>query len=254
VSPTISTHPKSALIFQLAKQTPARFQSLVRQFFVNRTAARIVPILILAATATIPALIAGSDLDPTLHAIENRYNHAQTLKLDFSESYLAFRRPTQTETGVLYLRKPGRMRWDYATPPGKFFLADGKDTFSYSPDENRVQKAPLKMSDDDRAPLAFLLGHLDFHKDFQSFENHIENNETWIVAHPKSQNLPYKQVDFLATPEGQIRKVRVTDQTDAKLEFTFSNEQLNPQIAPNMFVFKQPAGAAVVNIGAEAAQ
>jgi len=218
----------------------------MRQSFVTRTAARIVLTLTLAAAAAIPALTAASDLDPTLHAIENRYNHAQTLKLDFNESYIASRRPTQSESGVLYLRKPGRMRWDYATPAGKFFLADGKDTFSYSPDENRVQKAPLKMSDDDRAPLAFLLGHLDFHKDFQSFETRIENNETWIVAHPKSQNLPYKQVDFLATPDGQIRKVRVTDQTNAKLEFAFSNEQLNPQIAPTLFVFKQPAGAEVV--------
>jgi outer membrane lipoprotein carrier protein len=221
---------------------------------VNRTAARIVSLLTLAAAATLPALAAGPDLDPTLHAIENRYNHAQTLKLDFSESYLAFRRPTQSESGVLYLRKPGRMRWDYATPTGKFFLADGKDTFSYSPDENRVQKAPLKMSDDDRAPLAFLLGRLDFHKDFQSFETRIENGETWIVAHPKSQNLPYMQVDFLASPDGQIRKVRVTNQDQSKLEFSFSNEQLNPQIAPAMFVFKQPAGAAVVNISAEAGQ
>jgi outer membrane lipoprotein carrier protein len=186
------------------------------------------------------------ELEPTLRAIENRYNHAQSLKLDFSESYLASRRPTQTESGILYLRKPGRMRWEYTSPPGKIFLADGKDTWLYTPDDHHAEKAPLKLSEDDRAPLAFLLGKLDFHKDFQSFESVNENGNSWIVAKPKSQNLPYKEVEFLATPDGQIHKIRVTDQDQSKLEYTFSNEQLNTPVAPGLFVFHPPAGVEVV--------
>ena len=168
---------KLALFFRIALQftptrdRPARFTANRRQYFVMRLAATFVFAL---SCAAIYAAGAASDLDPALHAIENRYNHAQSLKLDFSESFLASRRPTQTESGVLYLRKPGRMRWEYTSPAGKIFLADGKDTFLYTPDDHRAEKAPLKLSEDDRAPLAFLLGKLDFHKDFQSFESHSE--------------------------------------------------------------------------------
>lgn len=153
----------------------ARFHSNRRQHFVMRLAARFVFVL---SCITIYAAGDVSDLDPTLHAIENHYNHAKSLKLDFSESFLASRRPTQTESGVLYLKKPGHMRWEYTSPAGKIFLADGKNTYLYTPDDGRAEKAPLKASDDDRAPLAFLLGKLDFHKDFQSFESRAESGDS----------------------------------------------------------------------------
>ena len=67
------------------------------------------------------------------------------------------------------LRKPGRMRWDYSEPSGKLFLSDGKDVYLYTPDANRVEKTKLKASEDMRAPLAFLLGKLDFSKEFRDF-------------------------------------------------------------------------------------
>lgn len=200
-----------------------------------------VPFFAAAAPANQP-----QDLNPTLKAIEARYNHAQTLKLEFSETYTASRHPVQNESGTLYLRKPGRMRWQYSSPAGKIFLADGKYTWLYTPEDHRAEKASLRMSEDDRAPLAFLLGKLDFHKDFQSFETHSDASGNWISARPKSQNLPYTQVEFLAGPDGRIERVRVTNQDLSKLEFTFVNEQLNAPVAPSLFVFEPPAGVEVV--------
>jgi outer membrane lipoprotein carrier protein len=211
-----------------------------------RSAASIVFVLSLIA---LPASAANPNLDPVLKAIENRYNHAQSLKLDFSESYVAARRPAQSESGVLYLRKPGRMRWEYTFPAGKIFLADGKDTWLYTPDDHRAEKSSLKVSEDMRAPLAFLLGKLDFQKDFQSFTSHNDGGVLWIGAQPKSHNLPYSQVEFLAGPDGEIQKVRVTNQDQSKLEFSFSNEQLNPPVAASLFVFHPPAGVEVVESG-----
>jgi len=217
---------------------------LDRQTFVIRLAARIVPILTLAALLA-PA--ATPSLDDTLKAIEKRYNHADSLKLDFSEVYVAAHRPAQNESGVLYLRKPGRMRWEYSNPAGKLFLADGKNAWLYTPENHRAEKTPLKMSEDMRAPLAFLLGKLDFHRDFKSFETHKDaNGAEWILALAKNQNLPYTQVEFLATPEGEIQRIRVTNQDQSKLEYTFSNEQMNAPTAPKLFVFSPPAGTEVV--------
>jgi outer membrane lipoprotein carrier protein len=247
VSDPYSRPAKLASLFQIAFQPfpdgPARLEALRRQSFVMRSAASFVFALSAVAFA---ALGANPDPDPTLKAIENRYNHAQSLKLDFSESYVASRRPAQNESGVLYLRKPGRMRWEYASPAGKVVLADGKDTWLYTPEDHRAEKSSLKLSEDMRAPLAFLLGKLDFQKDFQSFASHPEGADSWIAALPKSQNLPYSQVEFLASPDGRIHKVRVTNQDQSKLEFSFSNEQLNAPVAASLFVFRPPVGVEIV--------
>ena len=196
--------------------------------------------------SAIPAFAADQKIDGLLKTVENRYNRAQSLKLDFSETYSNTRHPAQHDSGVLYLRKPGRMRWEYATPAGKVFLSDGKDTYLYLPDERKVEKSKLKQSEDMRAPLAFLLGKLDFSREFKSFRTRDEGPDTWIVAEPKSPNLAYTKVEFLATAAGQIRHVRVTGQDQSKLEFVFANEQLNAPAAPALFVFRAPPGVEVV--------
>lgn len=185
-------------------------------------------------------------LDPLLHGVENHYNHAQSLKLDFSETYSASRRPTQVERGTLFLRKPGKMRWDYAAPAGKIFLSDGKNILLYTPGNNRLEKSRLKESEDLRAPLAFLLGKLNFWREFRSFTSRSEGDSTWVSAIPNSDQLAYTQVDFLVAPDAQIQRVRITGQEHSILEFSFSNEQINAPVAASMFVFSPPPGTEIV--------
>ena len=67
-----------------------------------------------------------------------------------------------------------------------------------------------------------------------------------IVAEPKSQNLAYAKVAFLASPAGEIRQVRITGQDQSKLTFTFSGEQINVPVAPGLFTFRAPPGVMVV--------
>ena len=62
------------------------------------------------------------------------------------------------------------MRWEYSQPAGKLFLSDGKLIYYYNPIANRAEKMKLQESEDMRAPLAFLLGKLDFQKDFTRFQ------------------------------------------------------------------------------------
>ncbi len=206
-------------------------------------ALRLVTAIPLLAVA-LPA--AGPEVRDQLKAIENRYNHAQSLTLSFSESYAGARRPARTEAGTLYLKKPGRMRWDYSDPAGKLFVSDGKDVYLYTPGEPRAEKSALKQTGDMRAPLAFLLGKLDFDREFKTFSSTPDASGTWIAAEPKSQNLAYTKVEFLATALGEIRRVRITGQDGSKLEFAFSAEKLNAAVAPSLFIFQPPAGIPVV--------
>ena len=203
----------------------------------------------LGAWIFLPAFAIPKDLDTLLKTIEARYNRTQSLKLDFSQTYEGTGRPEQKESGVLYLRKPGRMRWEYSSPAGKLYLSDGKDVFQYSPADAQATKTRLKESEDMRAPLAFLLGKLDFNKEFKSFQANPGPGGTWIVAEPKSENLAYSQVQFLAGPDGEIHQVRVTGQEGSKLDFIFSNEQLNAPVAASQFIFHPPPGVQVVEAG-----
>jgi len=196
----------------------------------------------------IPAFAAPPELRDQLKSIEDRYNHVQSLTLNFTENYAGSRRPARKESGTLYLRKPGRMRWEYADPAGKLFISDGKYVYVYTPGDPRAEKSVLKESADMRAPLAFLLGKLNFEKEFKSFSTAPDADGTWIVAEPKSPNLEYTKVEFLTAAAGEIRKVRITGQDRSRLEFAFSGEKLNAPVAPSLFLFQPPVGVPIVEV------
>jgi outer membrane lipoprotein carrier protein len=193
----------------------------------------------------------GSDADVTrvLKAVETRYNSAASLQVLFREDYTPSGRPHRTENGTLTLSKPGRMRWEYSQPPGKLWVSDGKRVSMYLPQENRVEQSPLKESDDVRVPLAFLLGKLHFDKEFMNVKWRTEGTGLRIVADPKSDSLPYSDVEFLISAQNEIREVKVTGFDKSVLVYTFDQEKLNPTVDPKLFQFKVPAGAEVVEAG-----
>ena len=193
-----------------------------------------------------PAFGAGVDTAALLQAVQERYNRAQTLQVLFQQTYSMGKRGSRTESGELFLRRPGRMRWQYDSPKGKLFLSDGKEMYLYTPASNQVQEMKVRDSEDMRAPLAFLLGRLDFWRDFQRFVSRPEESDVRITAQPKSDRAPYSEVEFVVTPSHEIRYLRVTGQDQSVMEFRFMHEKLNPPLAESLFRFVPPPGAEVI--------
>lgn len=188
----------------------------------------------------------AAPLEELFKGVEARYNKAQSLQVLFHESYSAPQRPKMMESGTLRLRKPGRMRWDYSDPAGKLFLADGKSIYLYTPQDNQVEKMRMKDSEDMRVPLAFLLGKLNFTKEFQDFESRQEEGLTWVTGKPKSDNLPYTKVGFAISPDFRIHRVQVTGFDRSVTDFAFDQEKINPPMDAKIFRFQMPAGAKLV--------
>lgn len=141
------------------------------------------------------------------------------------------------------------MRWEYSQPKGKLWVSDGKTVSMYLPQENRVERSPLKESDDVRVPLAFLLGKLHFDKEFRNLEAHPEGAGMRILAQPRSDALPYSQVEFVVSARNEIREVKLLGFDKSVLLYSFDEEKMNPPADPRLFRFLVPAGAEVVENG-----
>jgi len=199
-------------------------------------------ILALFVLAPLAAPGADTDVARILHGVEERYNHIDSLQVAFTETY-TLRGRKRLERGDLFLRKPKRMRWQYSSPAGKLFVSDGKFIYAYYPDENRAEKMTFKETDDMRAPLAFLLGKLNFKEDFRDFHTEPDRNNVFITAIPKSGSLPYTGVVFLVSPDSVIHYLKVTGVDGSLLEYVFEDEKKNPPIPDSMFHFTPPPGA-----------
>jgi len=188
------------------------------------------------------------DVPKILKGVEEHYNNIKTLEVAFTEkSSLGGR--TRSESGELYLRKPGRMRWQYTSPAGKMFVSDGKYIYLYTPSDNRYERMPMKETEDMRAPLAFLLGRINFDDDFKEFRAQPDGRgNAFITAVPKSDKMPYTEVTFLVSPnDSVIHWLRVRGQDGSEMEFVFENERKNPVLKDGLFKFDPPPGAEVVS-------
>ena len=203
-----------------------------------------------AGTLILPPLAllfqAPTELARLLALVERRYNGASSLQLRFEQQYRGGGQPSRTESGILFLKKPGRMRWEYRHPEGKLFVSDGKDGWFYSPAMNQVEKSSMKATEDLRAPLAFLMGRLDFGRDFGSFRSEPQGDLMRVTGIPKAAKSPYREVEFLVARTGELRGVHVTGQDGGVNNFRFTEEQLRVALRDELFQFRVPAGAELV--------
>ena len=196
---------------------------------------------LMLAMAAITAQGAETDLAHTLKGIEDRYNNAKSLQVDFTQNYLLQGRKRVTR-GELFLKKPGKMRWQYWMPAGELWISDNKYIYSYFPDEKRAERMKFKETDDFRALLSFLLGNVDFNKDFREFRTTPDGANLRITAVPKAENSYYTEVTFTVSPDSVIHSLRAKDQGGATMEFTFENEKRNAPVQDSLFHFTPPAG------------
>lgn len=199
------------------------------------------PLIALIAFAQAP------DLQQTLKSIEARYNSTKTLQSNFEQS-VTMQGKRSVEHGVLYLRKPGQMRWEYAQPQGKLFLSDAKKIYYVSPASRRVEISAVKETEDLRAPLAFLLGRLDFSRDFGRYETSQRDGSLLIRAFPKNDKSIFEFVEFLPSPGGTLKTVTVQGRDGSRMEYSFTGETRNPPLNEKLFRFEAPAGFEIVEL------
>jgi len=183
--------------------------------------------------------------------VDRRYNSMQSLETSFTESY---RGPgvVRQESGTLWLKKPGRMRWEYRDPKPKLFLSDGKTAWFYVPGEPEVRKAAVKNLEDLRSPLRYLLGKTKLLKEFDGLT--LDPDEKPMVAGnvvlrgvPKTMADRVSQVLLEITPQYVIQRIVIAEVDGSETEFRFTEQKQNLPIAENRFKFTPPSGVEVVD-------
>jgi len=207
--------------------------------------------LLIAAVLFLATSLSAQQNLPSVHElvqlVDRHYDQLQSLKAGFSESYAGLGM-TKTESGTLFLRKPGRMMWRYSSPQGKIFLLDGKYAWFYTQGDAQVQRIPASELDDLRSPLRFLLGHTQLEKELTGLVLATAPNGSFtLTGQPKGQEKRVTRVALTVTRDGTINGIEVDEADGAITRFTFTDEQQNVEIPVSTFRFTPPAGVPVVD-------
>jgi len=199
------------------------------------------------------AISAGSPL-PDVHAIaqtvDERYNHLHTLQAEFTELYRGAG-VERTESGTLWLKKPGKMRWEYRSPREKLFLSDGKDAWFYVPGDRQVRRTAVKKLDDLRSPLAFLLGKTKLEKELQALSlapdvPPLAEGDVVLRGVPRSLAERVHQVLLEVSAEHLITRIVIEEADESVTEYRFTSQKEDVAVPDQRFQFVPPDGVEVI--------
>src|SRR6202163_4882583 len=201
----------------------------------------------------LPAVAANPSLDvhAIAQAVDNRYNHLQTLQAEFTETYRGAG-IERSESGSLWLKKPGKMRWEYRSPKEKLFLSDGKDAWFYLPGDRQVRRSSVKKLDDLRSPLSFLLGKTRLEKELDGLSlapdvAPVTPGNTVLRGVPRAMADRVNEVVLEITPDYRIARIQFEEADDSVTEYRFGEQRENAEIADQRFRFSPPPGVEIVN-------
>jgi outer membrane lipoprotein carrier protein len=210
--------------------------------------------IVLFATLA-PATGLAADVKTLAAAVDSHYNHLHSLQAEFAEIYRGSGMD-RTESGTLWLKKPGKMRWEYRSPRDKLFVSDGRDVWFYVPDNRQARKTAAKKLEDVRSPLAFLLGKTRLEKELQglSLAPDVEPLQPGnVVLRGVPQALADRVSETLLeiTPDHQIVRIVIQEVDGAMTEYRFADMREDVKIGDGRFEFKPPPGTETVEGGIE---
>ena len=182
--------------------------------------------------------------------VDEHYNHLQSLEADFTEIYQAAG-SDRTESGKLWLKKTGKMRWEYRSPEEKLFVDDGHDGWLYLPAEKQVRKSSMNL-DDLRSPLAFLLGKTKLEKELTGL-SFAPDMQTWHLGDVMLRGVPrgwedrIREILLEVTPEHEIVRILINGADESMTEYRFSNAKENAPVSNAQFRFSPPPGTEVID-------
>ncbi len=179
--------------------------------------------------------------------LDRHYNSLHSLSVHFVQHYDGMG-AHRTESGVLLLRKPGRMRWTYTDPDGQLFILDGRYAYFYTPGQSEAQRVPEKQLNDLRSPLRFLLGHTELEKELANLQvTPAANGGYELTGVPKGMEQRVAELKIEAGPDGTIRAMSIVETDGVTNRFDFSGELGNAPAPDSAFVFTPPPGVHIVN-------
>ncbi len=186
-------------------------------------------------------------------ALQKKYDGVKDFSADFTHAYEGgVLHKKITERGRVLIKKPGKMRWNYALPEEKVFVSDGVKMYSYIPQDKQVIVASVPPQDEVATPTLFLAGKGNLTRDFTSSLTELPAGmpagTRALKLVPKSRQQDYDWLVLVVDPGSlEIRGLVTTDAQGGKSSFSFTNLKQNVGLADKEFAFKIPRGVDVVS-------
>jgi outer membrane lipoprotein carrier protein len=203
---------------------------------------------LLGLSTVVPA--AAGEAEDLLGRINGRYRKVSTLRAEFVQrERVASLGRIRESRGVLLLKKPGKMRWDYTAPEKHLIVSDGQILWMYYPEEKNAYRLTFADEDISMTPLAILFRADRDMTDFftPTTVTPLKDGLTRVDLKPKAETDRMTSIALIArSSDGTLYGVIHKDAFGNITEVDFQKIVESPLVEDRQFVFTPPAGTKIM--------
>ena len=188
--------------------------------------------------------------------LQARYEKTKDLQADFTQKTTieGFERPV-TSSGKVYIKKPGRLRWNYLDPSVEDIYVNRDDVKVYVPEHKQVLVGKLTQMAASKAPLELLQGAAKLEESFDIEPTPGKGRGVGgirlLTLLPKSREgeagRSLQRIVLEVFPKTYfIRTISLYEVSGNVANFEFSSLQSNVGLSDALFDLKLPADVEVV--------
>lgn len=209
----------------------------------------LVTALLWASAARSQGAAGGADLEGILSGIEKRHSGAGFSARFEQRSILKAMDITDTASGTIVVKRPGKMRWTYETPEKQIIITDGDNLWIYKPADNQVTvgRAPAFFSEGKGA--GFLSDMKQLREKFQiRLESAAPNGPYVLHLEPIGGNLDIASIYLTVTGDFEIARIVTYNAYGDENRIDLEEVRHKDAIEDALFTFDIPAGADVLQM------
>ena len=196
-------------------------------------------------------LVMGAGLSPACagadeyERLDRFFEKVTTFKASFIQVVLDENLLVLEETsGLLWIARPGRFRWDYESVDAQTIVADGQVLWVYD-----VQLEQVTRRDQESAigqtPAVLLSGGQQYRKDYNVTILGRQGAVNWISLVPKLSDGSFAEIQ-LGFEDETLRLIQLLDELNQITRVTLANVVENEPIPDSVFQFAPPIGVDVI--------
>ena len=189
-------------------------------------------------------------IDQLVRDLQAKYDSVRDFSADFEHQYSGgILSLSVVEHGTVEIKKPGKMRWKYASAEEKLYISDGDTFYSYFPLDRQV--IVTAVPPDDRASTAalFLAGKGSLSADFNAAYDEADfPANTWVIRlTPLVGDVDYEWLTVTVDQRSlSITGLSTADYQGGESTYRFSNLEENQGLSDSLFTFTIPDNTDVV--------
>jgi len=190
----------------------------------------------------------AENVDQVLQLLQGKYQGLKSFSATFNQRYENAEQVIE-ESGILMIKKPGKMYWEYKKPASKYFLVDGRKSWFYVPADKQVIVTNLQ--DDASTPLMLLFGKGDLRSDFEVEEEKEQAPRTpgnWLLRLvPRTPQGDFSHIVLEIDPATAIiSRLTVVEPIGARNQYVFSDIVENRKVPDKVFKLRLPSDVEIV--------